>query len=553
MIINLGLVGFSWKGEYSSSATYTKNDIVEYKGTSYIVLAVSIVGTEPVEGSDFAVFAEGTSRIAGNDGEMLYYTGSTVQTLPAGSVGQTLVVDQNNFPAWSNSSTRSGMKAKSIMDSKATYRRGFAVMTDGTMRPWGRGENWVLGQGSNTHDRSYPITVGFPPDAAPVKEGHFSHNDCAWAITEDGKLWMWGNNNHGDVGSNNTSDTYTPYCASEGAHNSIYGKTVIQVAKYHSGDSYLCTLALCSDGTVHSAGYNGHGQLGLGDTTQRSYFSQLPLLSDIVKIAGGSERYTSHYALKADGTMYSWGHGGEGRLGQGNTTQYNIATALPYFTSNGISIRDIGAGANMAWAIDTNDNLYTWGYNGYGNLGNGSTANRTSPVLVLTDVKDCEMSNYRNSYNYTMAIKNDGTVWAAGDNSYGCLGVSADVGDRSVFAQCMRDASTPLTNIVKVRIGGSGSYNYTIALDGEGIAYSVGYSANGQLGRGTWNTTNYYFKPVRLHRHRVADISVFGAGSEGATMFLTEAGHVYVTGYAGESQLPEDDDESASCPFQVIF
>ena len=102
-------------------------------------------------------------------------------------------------------------------------------------------------------------------------------------------------------------------------------------------------------------------------------------------------------------------------------------------------------------------------------------------------------------------------------------------------------------------LGGSGSYNYTIVLDEDGVCWSVGYSGNGQLGRGVVGSPFYWFYPVLIHRRKVVDIACVGTGSEGGSMFLLDDGQVAMCGYAGESQVPEDDDEYIAVPMPVPF
>lgn len=552
--ISLGKVALTWRGAYDDTASYSGQDVVSFQGSTYISKSSS-TGFEPTVTTKWDLLAQGMDGVASNPGELVYFDGSQLQPLPIGNTGDILRIGTSGLPEWAQDQNRSGMRAKWIQDERQhmTYRRGFSVMTDGAVRAWGRGENWMLGQGSTTSDRSYPIRTAFPPDAAPIEKMWMQYDYQSVAIDADGKLWVWGQNDYGDVGSGDTSDTHVPYCASNNASNSIYGKTVIDYAPMTSSENYNSTMVLCSDGTVHTSGYNGYGQLGQGDTTNRSNFVQVPLLTDIVQICRGRERYTSCYALKGDGTMYSWGYNGNSQLGTGNTTQMNIPMQVMYFIQNSISLKSIGAAGGNAWAIDVDDNLYTWGYNGYGNLGHSGTAEQATPILALPNAAQVVMHGANSDYNSTWVVKTDGSVWAAGDNTYGCLGVAADTTDRSSFNECLKADGSGFTNAFKVVKGGTGSYNFATVLDTNGDCWSVGYSGNGGMGTGNYNSTNYWFQPVLIHRRKVIDLHCVGTGSEGGTIFLMDDGQVFQAGYAGESQLPEDDDESIPVPMPVIF
>lgn len=551
--VSLGKIAFSWKGNYDENTLYAAQDVVAFNGSSYVCLFDQTEASEPSNGASWDIFSQGLSEVSTQAGELIYHDGQAPTALAAGEPGSVLTVSPERLPSWSVPSVRSGTKARAIQDSDQPfmYRRGNAVMTDGSVRWWGRGENWMHGTGNQTNDRSYPVSVAFPPQSAEIQYVCGAHDYASVAIDADGQFWVWGQNDYGDVGRGDTANQMVPYNASSNSNNSIHGKAVIAYAPMTSAENYISHLVLCADGTVHSCGYNGYGQLGQGDTTNRSYFMQVPMLTDIVQIARGGERYTACYALKSDGTLYSWGYNGDGQLGSGDTTQRNIPMMLPAFANNNIVLSRVGAGRHYACAIDSNNTLYTWGYNGYGNLGHSGTSNNYTPTQALTDVAECNIrcESYQRSY----AIRTDGTLWATGDNSYGCLGVAADTTDRSSFAQCRIDSNTPLSEITKVIQGGTGSYNFAVALDANGVCWSVGYSGNGQLGRGTYDGTNYWFQPVLIHRRRVLDIAPVGTGSEGGVLFLLDDGQVYQTGYAGEAQLPEDDHETISVPMQVIF
>ena len=550
--ISLGKVALTWRGAYNAITAYASQDVISFGGSTYIA-KTNTTGADPTDLTKWDLLAQGIESVSSNVGELVYFDGTQLQPLPVGTAGQILKVGNSGLPEWGAPEQRSGMRAVAIQDYRMPYmyRRGMAVMSDGTLRMWGRGTGYMLGQGVYNPARSYPIRVGFPPEAGKVIYACGQYDYAAVAITDDGKFWAWGENDHGEVGRGDTTNTTVPYCSSDNVSNSLFGKTAIDYAPMPSNNNSLSHLVLCSDGTVHSCGINSYGQLGQGDTTQRTNFVQVPLLTGITKIARGRELYTNCFALKDDGTVYSWGYAPNGGLGHGNATQMNIPMQIMYFVQNNITIVDIGTGTDMGWAIDDQANLYTWGLNNYGQLGHSGTTNILTPTLAATNVKFCYSSGI--DYQRTNIIKTDGSVWATGGNYYGCLGVAADTTNRSGFQECLKEGTTGFTNATKVVLGGAGSYNYTIVLDEDGVCWSVGYSGNGQLGRGVVGTTHYWYYPVLIHRRKVVDIACVGTSSEGGTLFLLDDGQVAQCGYAGESQLPEDDDENIAVPMPVLF
>ena len=550
--ISLGKVALTWRGVYNAITAYASQDVISFGGSTYIA-KTNTTGVAPTDLTKWDLLAQGIESVSSNVGELVYFDGTQLQPLPVGTAGQILKVGTSGLPEWGAPEQRSGLRAVAIQDYRMPYmyRRGLAVMSDGSLRMWGRGSSYMLGQGDYNPARSWPIRVGFPPEAGKVVYACGQYDYQSVAITDDGKLWIWGENDYGDAGRGDTGNVIVPYCASDNASNTIFGKQVVDYAPMPSNNNYNSTMVLCSDGTVHACGYNGYGQLGQGDTSNRNNFVQVPLLTNIVKIARGRERYTPCYALKDDGTVYSWGIGDNGALGHGNNTQMNIPMQIMYFIQNSITIVDMGTGYQMGWAIDDQANLYTWGYNNYGQLGRNGTTDSPTPELTATDVKFCYSSSI--DYQRTNIIKTDGSVWATGYNGYGCLGVAADTTNRSGFQECLKEGTTGFTNATKVVLGGSGSYNYTIVLDEDGVCWSVGYSGNGQLGRGVVGSPFYWFYPVLIHRRKVVDIACVGTGSEGGSMFLLDDGQVAMCGYAGESQVPEDDDEYIAVPMPVPF
>lgn len=552
--ISLGKIAFTWKGDYSSSVTYSKNDVVNYNGSSYICLLDGRLNITPTVISSWNIFSQGVKNVATAAGQIIYHNGSNLVALGAGTSGQVLTLNSSKLPEWSTPVTRSSQKALALKDSKGfnTYRRGGCIMTDGSIRTWGRGSYWVLGSGDQ-NSRSYPITVAFPPNTAPMTYFSMYHDQVGLSIDSTGKLWIWGTNDYGEVGRGDTTDTNVPYCASLNSSNSIYGKVVVEHADMSGSDqNEPSVLVRCSDGTVHACGYNGYGQLATGNTTNSYNFKQVVGLTNIIAITRGRNTAPHCLALNSDGDVWSWGYNSFGQLGHGNTTTLKSPSKIAALDT--VTITKIGASGESSFAIDNNGNLYTWGHNSFGNLGWGGTSTQTTPTTVaLTGVSDVYMHNGANNYMSTYAIKTDKTLWATGDNSYSCLGVNNDEVDRSAFTQCKTNSTTNLTNIKKVVGGGGGSYNFAVALDESGVAWSVGYSGNGQLGRGTFAGTNFWFQPVLIHRRQVVDICTIGCSSEGGTIFLLDDGQVYQTGYAGEAQLPEDDNETISVPMAVIF
>jgi len=281
-----------------------------------------------------------------------------------------------------------------------------AVKTDGTLWTWGLNGNGQLGLG-NTTNYSSPMQIGALTAWSTVSEGAYN----ALAVKTNGTLWSWGSNYTGSLGLND-GITYRSSPTQVGALT-----TWLRVsASYdrHCG-------AIKTDGTLWTWGQNSYGRLGVGDTTNKSAPTQVGVLTNWSNVSVG---YMHTLAIKTNGTIWAWGRNSYGDLGLGNTSSYSSPKQIGALTD----WSSISANRNGGAAIKTNGTMWGWGMNQYGQLGDGTTANRSSPVQVgaLTTWSSVSVG----SLYVGAAIKTDGTLWAWGYNTVGQLG-QGDTTNRS--------------------------------------------------------------------------------------------------------------------------
>ncbi len=244
----------------------------------------------------------------------------------------------------------------------------------------------------------------------------------------------------------------------------------------------MASFALKTDGTLWSWGQGGYyGQLGHNNLINYSSPVQVGALTDWLVVGAG--RYFCH-AIKTDGTLWGWGRNVEGNLGTGNTTAYSSPVQIGALT-NWLRVAGGGA-AEWAAAIKTDGTLWVMGNNASGQLGLGDIAQRSSPVQVgaLTT-----WSNVTCGMLYALAIKTDGTLWAWGEGNDGPLGQGNTI-----------DYSSPvqvgaLTTWAAIAAGGDSTTGSTSTVKTDGTAWLWGAGNYGALGLG--NTTNYS-SPVQL-------------------------------------------------------
>jgi alpha-tubulin suppressor-like RCC1 family protein len=226
-------------------------------------------------------------------------------------------------------------------------------------------------------------------------------------------------------------------------------------------------LALKADGTVWSWGGNSQGQLGDGTQTERSAPVQVSGLADVVAIAGGSFH---SLALKRDGTVWAWGNNGTGQLGDNTTTR----RLTPVPVSGLTSVAAIAAGASFSLALKADGTVCGWGANSSGQLGDGTTTQRLTPVCLtsLTGVSAIAAGGL-----HALALKTDGAtigrVWAWGYNADG------QVGDGSTATR-----TAPVAGLLNATAVGAGN-KHSLAAMADTTARAWGDNLEGRIGDGS--------------------------------------------------------------------
>ncbi len=271
-----------------------------------------------------------------------------------------------------------------------------ALGEDGTVSAWGWNPFGQVGDGTRA-ERRRPVAVSGLTDVQSVAAGAFH----SLAVREDGTVWAWGLNTFGQLGDGSTTDRLAPV--------QVVGLTdvkAVAAGAYHS-------VAVRNDGSVWAWGWNALGMLGDGTLTGRSTPVRVPGLSGLTGVSAGAFHTL---ALGQDGAVWSWGWNGLGQLGDGSAATYR---AIPVRVSGLAGIRSVAAGAYHSLALAGDGTLRSWGMNGVGQLGDGSTIDRRSPVRVagLTGVGAVTAGGA-----HTLASTSSGAVFAWGWNAFGQLG-----------------------------------------------------------------------------------------------------------------------------------
>ncbi|GIO15225.1 hypothetical protein J19TS2_47800 [Cohnella xylanilytica] len=291
---------------------------------------------------------------------------------------------------------------------------------------------------------------------------------------------------------------------------------------------YYHSVALASDGKVWNWGGNEFGGLGNGSTTNRSAPVAPTGMTDVKMIAAGVR---NTFAVKNDGTLWAWGSNVNGQLGDGTTTD----RLKPVLIGGIGGVKSISGGIGYhTLAVKEDGTVWAWGLNSSGELGDGTTTQRETPIQVpgLTGVKAVSAGGY-----HSLALKEDGTVWAWGNADEGEMGNGTEIDAQLTPVQVQG-----LTDVVAISAG-----NYhNFAIKSDGTLWGWGDNNNGRLGDGTGQKRK---TPVQITAlgNNVAAVSAGGFHS----LALTKDGTVWAWGFNGQSQLGIGNTTSQSLPQQV--
>lgn len=280
-----------------------------------------------------------------------------------------------------------------------------------------------------------------------------------------GTLWGWGLNEYGGVGDGTTTSRSSPTRTQGGTNFDLSWDSVSTWQGISAG--------IQTDGKLYCWGRNDVGQLGDNTTINRS--------SPVQTVSGGNNwrqvsiAYEGSHAIKKDGTLWGWGWNSEGQLGDGTTVNKSSPVQVLGGGTNWKQVTHLTA---ATIALKTDGTLWGWGLNSFSVLGDNSAISRSSPVQTVAGGTNWKSINiYGTGDKHTVALKTDGTMWGWGSNES-----QFRVGDGSTVS----GRSSP----VQIFSTGSGwrqvsHSSHTLAIKFDGSLWGWGLNSSGQLGDGT--------------------------------------------------------------------
>ena len=341
---------------------------------------------------------------------------------------------------------------------------------------WGSNNYGELGLNSRTQYSS-PVQLGTDANWSSFFWNGLGNQSTQGSVgggfKVDGTMWMWGQNNYGNLGDNSYG---------------VYKSSPVQLpgTDWSAGSmSYNGSIATKTDGTLWAWGYDSNGSMGTNtNNAHRSSPVQIPgttwgsSFQQVCKTTGAPASTSGSAAIKTDGTLWSWGDNYKGQLGLNNQTDLSSPTQVGTDTD----WTAVAGVRGRRWALQGTE-LYTWGYNSQGSLGHNNDTDYSSP----RQVPGAWANIHSGAYNF-MATKSDGTLWACGLNDYGQLGQN----EAGYPAPLSSPTQIPGTTWNQVACG----YSKVVASKTDGTLWVWGYNDDGGLGMNLHD--NAYSSPTQL-------------------------------------------------------
>ncbi|MDA8229620.1 MAG: hypothetical protein M0T74_18360, partial [Desulfitobacterium hafniense] len=378
-------------------------------------------------------------------------------------------------------------------------------------------------------------------------------------IDPEGKVWGWGDNDHGELGDGSTDAQYIPVqslvnsvplkpriesLGSKDLGGFFYNREIKVILNFsvrmdpssltsenitlsdEKGNSIPFYLTINDGKAVYltpsqklipqmytlkvSNLRDAYGNV-MSNTQTETFAVKLPLPAWPSPLSAGA----FHSLDISGGEVSAWGENRLGQLGDGTTTDSSTPIKVPGLSG----IVGVSGGDQFSLALKEDGTGWAWGRNNLGQLGDGTTIDRTKPIQIpgLTQIVYLSAGG-----DHSLAVKADGTVWSWGDNEYGQLGISknSDYEVRPTLIEGFKDVHSV-----------SAGWKHSLALQSDGIAWAWGNNRFGQLGDGTQKSKDY---PVRIQG--LGEVSQLDAGYE-FSLAMLKNGPVWAWGNNTLSQL----------------
>ncbi|GAB1689789.1 hypothetical protein KRM28CT15_15920 [Krasilnikovia sp. M28-CT-15] len=346
------------------------------------------------------------------------------------------------------------------------------VGSDAKAYCWGGGYAGVLGNG-DTADHPSPVPVTAPEGVRFTRLTAGWYHTCG--LGSDTETYCWGSGSSGQLGNGDTADQWTPVpvTAPEG----------VRFTQITAGNFHTCGLG--SDTRAYCWGQGSYGVLGNEDTTVYGSMTPVPVTApEGVRFTQLAAGYTHTCGLGSDTKTYCWGSGSWGALGNGDTAEQ--WTPVPVAVPAGVRFTQLTAGPEHTCALGNDTKAYCWGSGYDGQLGNGDTADQWTPVPV-TAPGGVSFTQLSVGWAHTCGLGSDAKAYCWGHGAYGALG-NGDTADHSTPVPVTAPAGVRFTQVVA-------GLQHTCGVGSDTRAYCWGLNVDGQVGN---SGMSYQLSPVAV-------------------------------------------------------
>ena len=565
MKIDISKLGYRWKGHYNVGVVYAKGDVARKDGRAQMFDGIywntwTADQQNATQAGELATYGE-TSLLKGAMDQQLYVNAAGDDLEFRYGEGRTSsacidIADVDN--GCGNGNSNGGETAA-------------ALMSDGTVCMWGYGGHGNMGDGTG-YSRSRPVRAAFPPGTPPIVKitrGYYN----TFAIDADGKLWAWGYNNYGQLGTNTgTSNVNVPTLVS-GQGDLPYDAKVVQVKGGSGYYTYNATLIRTEDGRVYHCGYQAYNSAGTQDGNANHSTPKIVRRSIDTKIVDmfvWGIYHSATWLIDEKGQL--WGAGEQNTIGRLNNDAnpdvmhqlWNPSTSDPVaklvFEESDEHVNAGNQYYRQFMIITRSGRIWSWGHGSTYSSGTNYISDPNGGFETWTPKLDSRIDNVVDGYvgagwyHQAMVLKADGTVWAIGNDQDSLFTPDA----RSyVWVPVYPNV---LNNVVKL-FPGSGRHGKSCGyLTADGKWYMSGMNNYGQSGNGSTGTgwTGESWMGCAKLPAPITKVTTIGSTNDSAnyqTIFaMCGDGNLYSWGYNGSAQLGWDDDQDYSCvPSPVLF
>ena len=343
------------------------------------------------------------------------------------------------------------LAGKTIKQISAGENHTCAIASDNRAYCWGSNKNGQLGNGS-TADSNVPVAVNMSGALAgkTIKQMSVEFSTSC-VVASDNRAYCWGSNKNGQLGNGSTADSRVPVAVN--TSGVLVGKTIKEVT---TGGFHTCALDTSSK--MYCWGLNSSGRLGGGLT---SILSNVPVAVNMSGALAGktikqmSVEFSTSCVVASDNRAYCWGSNKNGQLGNGSTADSRVPVAVNMSgTLAGKTIKQILAGGDHGCVVASDDKMYCWGLNNNGELGNNSSVNSSVPVAVNADgvLAGKTIRQMSAGFSSTCAVDSEYNMYCWGYNDNGQLGNNSTNNSRvPARVYVPKENTTIAANAMKLR------------------------------------------------------------------------------------------------------